>query len=340
MPNATETIGTGETYTTIQGWEDALAADHQHRGECKAEVFSNMNFNGVAYTATNYPHLTSQDGAEHDGRAHEVSGAGNARIEFDGADNVIRIEDEFVRVSWMEIKGPGNNAYEIFGISPTVDDLTIVHHCILHNNGASTDTGNYGLEVTATSTGENRLYRNIIYGIGSAGLRTRDGTGACLLNTLYKNNYAEHASLGGIYNTDEDYAITANASFDNFTKDIVSTVGTLDYNATSDTTGDDEGANGIANLTTANQFVAPTDTWANTDLLLRAGADLIDEGPAPYSTATYPEIDESIDNRGVSITGTWDIGASQFVGGAPPEGNFLPGSFNRGMNLGMNRGMN
>ncbi len=28
------------------------------------------------------------------------------------------------------------------------------------------------------------------------------------------------------------------------------------------------------------------------------------------------------------------------VEGEPPEGNFLPGSFNRGMNLGMNRGMN
>ena len=82
MPLAVETLGTGETYTTIQAWEDALANDIQHTGQCKAEAFANVAFGGVAYTATEYPHLTAVDGAEHDGRAHEVSGAGNARIEW------------------------------------------------------------------------------------------------------------------------------------------------------------------------------------------------------------------------------------------------------------------
>jgi len=73
MPNATETLGTGETYTTIQAWEDALDANDQYTGECKAEVFASVTFGSVVYTATEYPHLTAQSGAEHDGRAHEVS---------------------------------------------------------------------------------------------------------------------------------------------------------------------------------------------------------------------------------------------------------------------------
>lgn len=323
MPNPTETIGTDETYTTIQAWEDDLANDIQHTGECKAEAFATSIFAGIVYAADTYAHLTAQSGAEHDGRAHEVSGAGNARIEHSGAAITLSLGPNFLRVSWLEIKGPGaNNNQTIYfppGVAASVNHL---HHCIIHNNGAySANFGNYGIEINVTTECSYYLYRNIVYGVSGTGSRIRGGNGVVLNNTVYKCNYNEHAALGGIYTSDEAYTITANAAFDNFTADIVGTVGTLDYNATSDTTGDNEGANGIADLTTADQFVAPTTTWADTDLLVKAGADIIDEGvDLSGDVGTYPEIDVSIDKGATraTIAGTWDIGASEYVAAGVP----------------------
>ncbi len=140
----------------------------------------------------------------------------------------------------------------------------------------------------------------------------------CLCNTFYKNNLDNSVGNGGILTGSTNFLIENNACFDNLQADIYGTAGTLDYNATSDTTGDDEGANGIANLTTANQFVNPTATWTATDLLHKAG-----HGMTPGTTfdpATYPEINVPIQN-GASrtiVSGTWDIGAGQYVaaGGA------------------------
>ncbi len=311
MPNATETIGTAETYTTIQAWENALAADHPHTGECKAEVFAGVSFSDESYDSSNYPHITVQSGAEHDGRAHEVSGVGNARIE---GSNMMNIVGAYVRVSWLELKGPGNvNAKAVSTGSASVG--TIVRHCIIHNNHANSGTTNYGFYTNAQS-GVAKIYRNIVYGFGSSGGRCLYGTAgsAVLNNTFYECNFGESGLHGGLRTGDTDFEIKANASFDNPNVDIRGVAGTLDYNATADGTGDDEGANGIANLTTANQFVSPTTTWADTDLLVKAGADLIDAGTS-FSTATYPEIDVAIDKGATraTIDGTWDIGAGELA---------------------------
>ena len=314
MPNAVETIGTGETYTTIQAWEDALDAAHYHEGQCKAEVFATFAFSGgTAYTATNYPHLTSVDGAQHDGRAHEVSGAGNARIEGSTSGEVVLIADEWVRMSWMEIKGPGDNTDQTIDYASVSACDMFIHHCIVHNNHVSNSAFNTGIECGDGSP-DYFIYRNIVYGTGSSGIDDQTGNDLYAFNTIYECNFNGSTGRAGFFNVSNGpQEITANACFDNGFLDIDSTNGVLDYNATSDASGA-EGANRIANLTATDQFVNATTTFADTDLLLKAGADLIDAGPAPYSSVTYPEIDVSIDNRGVSITGTWDIGASQFVG--------------------------
>ena len=106
MPLAIEVIGTGENYTTIALWEAALDNAAQYTGQCKAESFAIATFSGVTYTASNFPHLTSVVGAEHDGRAHEVSGKGNARIESAGGFSFsLSITATYMRTSWLECKG-------------------------------------------------------------------------------------------------------------------------------------------------------------------------------------------------------------------------------------------
>jgi len=309
----------GGDYTTIQAWEDAMVNNEGVLvGECYGEAFTLVLFDGVAYDASNYPHLTAHAGNEHDGRAHEVSAAGNARIDWSGADNIVKMYDEYIRLSWLEVKGPGNNNRRLVEVGLVGASTAYVHHNILHNNHASTGI-QYGISLGDLDPVP-YVYRNIIYGMGRSGVETfAAAAGAvCLCNTIYENNVSETAGRAGILTGDIDFAITNNACFDNPVADIGGTAGTLDYNASADTTADDEGANSIANLTTANQFVAPTTTWASTDLLVKAAADIIGEGTT-FSAATYPEIDVSIRNGATraTITGAWDIGADQYEAAAP-----------------------
>lgn len=305
MPLAVEIIGTGETYTTIQAWEDALDNSQQHTGECKAEAFSQVTFAAVAYSAVNYPHLTAVDGAEHDGRAHEVSGAGNARIEFVGATAIIDIRDEYVRVSWLEVKGPGDNNLASIQCQDLATCVIIIRHCIVHNNGASAGTTQNGiwlLDADATFY----VFRNIFYGsVAGIGIRPEALAEASqiLLNTVFAHNTSAAAGRAGIRVTaigaGSVVGVVGNAVLGNGLNDIYDTNGALDYNATSDASGA-EGANRLANLVTADQFVNPTDTWADTDLTIKAGADLIGAGTT-FDPATYPEIDVPISDRGVTL---------------------------------------
>jgi len=335
MPNATETLGTGETYTTIQAWEDALATDDQYTGECKAEVFTRVTFSGRAYTATDYPHLTVQSEAEHDGRAHEVSDAGNARIEYVGAAHIIWIRDPWVRVSWLEVKGPGdNNNICIYGNEIGTHTL-FIHHNICHNNHANADSVQSGINFYYYGTQPAAyVYRNIVYGMGIVGIDcpTTDASSIVFCNTVFECNNREFPGNNGIKVGSANWLNKDNASFEigenatDFNNPSAIGEGLFDYNASADASAEydqpDNNANSIANLTTADQFVNPTTTWADTDLLLKVGADLIDEGTS-FDPATYPEIDVSIDKGATraTIDGTWDIGASEYVSvGEPPVG--------------------
>ena len=328
MATIVESIGTAGDDTTIQGWENGLPANlvtdgNIYQGECKAEAFSDQTYlDGHTADATHYYRLTSADGAEHDGRPHAVSAAGNARVSTTGTNMYpMLVSDEYVRVDWMEFQQLGDARREcIYFHSVAACDI-YVHHNIIHGAFASGEASQHtGIRVNDADA-TFKIYRNIICARDLDGIWAGAGAAgsAILCNTIYQCNTGSAAS-GGINCDDADFLIENNACFDNTTKDIADTTGTLDYNATHDTTGDDEGEHGIANLTTANQFVNPTTTWAETDLLVKAGADLIGAGNSGYSTATYPEIDVPISTRGTTITGAWDIGADQYVGAPPPSG--------------------
>lgn len=318
MATLTNDIGTGETYTTPALWEtnrvpaNLVTDGNTYIGRCKGEAFGRISLQGHTTDATHYYELTAKDGAEHDGRAHEVSAAGNARIEFDGPNYpVVYILDEWVRLSWLEIKGPGDNGDKCVKVYGVAASTILIHHNIVHNNDANSDSAEQSGIQSTDADSTDLIYRNIVYGVGRAGIFPQQGAAnsAVLCNTCYQCNHGNNSFYGGIRTADTDFEIKNNACFDNSQYDIKGVAGTLDYNATSDTTGDDEGANGIADLVTADQFVNATTTWADTDLLPKAG-----HGMTPgttFSTATYPEIDVSI--QGVTITGTWHIGAGEHV---------------------------
>lgn len=311
----TETIGTGETYTTIQGWENGRNGELSEieKGQCKAESFAeNVTIAGSTTAADKYMHLTSVVDSEHDGRAHEVSDAGNSRIEDTSSNHLINVQDEYFRISWMELKGPGNNNELAIYYTGVGAGIQYVHHCIIHNNHACS-WGGIGVFLQDTST-PYAIYRNIVYGWYSCGIRGAYGDVDAYNNTVYECNSGDTAGTAGLeLSTAGTIVAKNNGAFDNLQADLEFNGGTLDNNASSDSTGD----NDLDDLTTGDQFVNATTTWANTDLCLKSAADLVDAG-SDLSGTGYEEIDESIDNRGVSISGTWDVGACEYVsaGGA------------------------
>ncbi len=330
----TEEIGLGAaTYDTPQQWWDsrgtANVLSDSEIGACLAEEFTAaFDFNGKTTTSTFYGHLMAKAGAEHDGRHHALSGLGNARFNHAGAVTTVRLRDDHIRVSWMEIKGPGNNNLAAARVEVgfiTAGGILHVHHNIIHNDGASTATDNSGFMCDDADMLV-YCYRNIIFGVGGTGLRTDQGASGSVMfyNTVYANNrsYAgSDNSRGGIAvgsGGDANYAMRYNAAFSNGNLDIRLTRGVQNYNFTGDGTGDDEGAQSQANLSgsIASIFTNPTTTWASTDLRLLATASPLIGAGVSESSSTYPEINVPINNRSYTITGAWDIGAAQYISAA------------------------
>ena len=80
-----DAIGTGQTYTNPATWEAATNTSTftgDRRGRCLGEefTFTTPFFIQSGNTNAHWLILTANDGDEHDGRSHEVSGAGNSRI--------------------------------------------------------------------------------------------------------------------------------------------------------------------------------------------------------------------------------------------------------------------
>lgn len=309
----TEDIGTGQTYTTIAAWETAIpadiTADKCYTGQCLGEVFSEtVTIDGHTTDSTHYITLMAKDGNEHDGRAHDVSAVGNARV-IKNSGHVVQARDNYCRISWLEAIALAGASHVAATSSVLTAGITYVHHNILHGDSQGLNgwySGDGGSDVY--------VYRNIIYGVDEEGLDCswNANASALLQNTIYECNQSNNASYGGLENSGAANLVKGNAVMDNNQADWISSgAGVNDYNCDSDGT-ETEGANTLNNKVSTNQFVNATTTWANTDLLPKAGADILAAGTS-FATGTYPEIDESIDNRGVSITGTWDIGAGQYV---------------------------
>lgn len=317
---STDTIGTLGTHIDIETWENQLDfTSAPEIGECLAEEFlETVLIDGNTPSDANYGKLTSQNGAEHDGRSHDVSSASNARIVSTDNQHVVRLFDEYTELSWLELDGPGNRSKHGLIIDFVGAGWLRVHHNVIHNDQASSATTSNGIRCNDTD-GENHVYRNIIYGYGVAGIWMDDGAAGseCYYNTVFECNFFSAATVGGIDCDSGNATLKYNAAFDNdlgTENDIITTTGTWGDNATEDGTGDFVATEGR----TAFQFENPTTTWANTDLRIKAGADLIDIG-TPVATTNNPEINVPITARGTTITGDWDIGADERAG-APPSG--------------------
>lgn len=328
-------VGSVDGYSTPAEWWAGVSLADAEIGRMMAQEFTAaFNFDGRTTTSTLYGELQAEPGAEHDGRHHAQSGLGNARFNHSGAVATVRLRDDFVRLAWMEVQGPGNNNFACVQIVDVAAGSQIyVHHNILHNDWASTAADNSGI-ITFDADCQWFVYRNIFFGFGGTGVRTDQAAANSVIfyNTVYGNNRnftGADNSRGGIAvgsAADTNVAMRYNAAFRNRNVDIRLTRGIQNYNYSSDASAANEGAQSVGNVDTTLQFVSPIDvsgssaTWASLNLLLISGASLIGAGVVE-SNATYPEIDYPVNDRYNALGASWDIGAAQFGAGGGGGGD-------------------
>lgn len=154
-----KTIGTGGDYSTLQAWEDAKPADIVGSGSIWRGLQKNQNFDvtgsvtpilviaGSTTDATHYTELTTETGASFRDNASVQSNAlkynasNGASISQDGGSaNVIEIEENFFRMSKLQVKGTptgGSNYPTCFdGLSGTYGGV-IIDGCIFETHNTN-----------------------------------------------------------------------------------------------------------------------------------------------------------------------------------------------------------
>jgi len=247
--------------------------------------------------ATRYINIYTTGDARHDGREKAVSGRSNYLLTPSGVGTAVTVQSGYIRVDGLEISGvSGNYTFGIFSAGYN----TIKNNIVRDNNDTPED--GYGLSgIGKINDGAvSYIYNNIIYNIShrlgySNGIRFYDSVGVIYNNTVfniegtgilaqYQGTFRNNISMG----CGTDFSITSSA--------------TQQYSLSEDATA--TGTGSLANKTIANQFVSVTAGAEN--FHLKVGADAIDAGTDLSGTFTT-------DIDGDTRTGTWDIGADEYV---------------------------
>jgi len=278
---------------------------------------------GITTDATNTLTIFTSGNARHNG----TSASGYKLSVTNGT--AITIASDYVTIDGLILNNVGSNSngdgrYGVY--------INTVTGCVIKNNVAffsgtvaSTSDSWAGIYAnhTTQATRTYYIYNNIVYGYqGSGGTGWRGIAIDMGLNysgkTIYLyGNTVYDCQHYGIFlttrNTNSVY-MANNISVDNTNVDFgegtyAPTYAVEDYNLSSDLTA--SGANSLTEVPASDLFTSIT--GGSEDLRLKAGADAIDQGTdlgSPYN----------VDIKGTSRTGTWDIGADEYVSAGTPTG--------------------
>ncbi|MFQ5566191.1 MAG: DUF4347 domain-containing protein, partial [Paracoccaceae bacterium] len=310
-------------FTTLQAWEDCVSfavACPFFPVASASLVADDRNEIGIAYddsvftagvvingSITDLTHditLTADDGNRHYGVA------GNGVVVDMGAlaTAAIRVQDDFVTVEWLELKGgSGSTAHGLRVESIVAPSKLVVRNALIHNmpgqgirlDDADIDADIYnniiyevavGIRPTLTLA-QARILNNTIYRCNDAGFGEETGINGSGTNVTLRNNIA-HSNVGGDYKIAGIDAASSN-------------------NLASDTTGitHSPAGGGQDSVPLASMNFVST-TAGSEDLHITAGSAAIDAG-ADLSGIFTDDIDAQ------TRTPLWDIGADEFgAGGA------------------------
>ena len=326
-----------DDYSDLAAWwtdkkGDIVSADQVQIAELRGEehdagnaVNLLMSFADCTVDSTRYYHIRTMTGAEFHGDFDDI--ASTARLTNDGYSGIV-CTVEYTRFEDFVIYNiSGTISYDCIRASATGN---YAKNCGIHNCETIGDTGGnitlngfyvlkcincvvndiYGQQVGSSAKAITiyGIFADYVYNCTVANLEAdNDSTG---IGNATAIGIGQLGAAPKAVNNSLVFAVTASCATGNAT--AIATdytwAGTEDYNADED--GSTTGVNSIT-ITPASEV---TDTAKATfDCHLKAGADCIDEGTDLSGEGYSDDID------GVTRTGTWDIGADQYVG-APPTG--------------------
>ena len=316
----------GDAWTTIESIEgeakDLQTADEYWIVHCRGgeDALGNdyLNIDNWNPDATRYLEIVVDEGNRHDG----TPGSGYW-ISFTGSFGLLN-RIAYFRLRFIELYGDGGQdglrpCYQLSG--PASADIRI-EGLLIHNfddgilvDGAADDvyiwnTIIYDCTKTVRVIADSSVYCYNVTGVTDStgtGFRTEDSD--CL---LWCKNCISYDQEG------------------NTTHDFLQSSGTLHCEncSSSDNTADDFDADGQS----GNNRVSQTFTFINEggdDFHLHADdAGALDFGQ-DLSTDPESKISFSTDIKGETRSGTWDIGADEYIAAAPPAGNIVPNLIHR-----------
>jgi len=327
----------GGDYTSLEACMNANEQDLTGDGWFTVEISGDwtgapdttaVTVDGYTTTASDYINIYTTGTARHDGTAGKATAY---KLRCTNA-TAVTIQDDYVTINGLVVEMVGNatasdNKYGIYVNSVT--GCPIKNNVVLSSGSISASDDNWnGIRFNHGSTGTRSYYcyNNIVYNFVGGGGTSWDGIAFSMATnytakTVYcYNNTVYNCTTTGIYftmrSTNALYVSNniciGNGTDFSFTGYGGESYSVNDYNASSDATA--TGANslnsGTAKVPSTADFVSITGGSEN--LHLASTAVEIDEGTdlgSPYN----------VDIDGTTRTGTWDIGADEYVSTGSPS---------------------
>lgn len=297
--------GANAAYASLSAWNAAEAQDLTDLGgdimvvNCAGSTAdtTNLSISGWTTSATSYIEING------DNTTGKLD-TSKYRMEVSAATYCIRTlaaGSDFVRLKNLQLKNTnvGGNCLELDRQSAATYDHR-VNNCIFYG-------GVYGAWLGRTTV---TMWNNVIYGMSTTGILCIYGYGPPTAN-LYNNTIIN--SVKGIDRDAGTVTAKNNYAGGNTTADYEGII-THTTDASSDTTGS-AGLQSIA-VSTSTGAKFTNVTAGSEDLHINTGSSLIDVGTNDPGSGLFSD-----DLDGVTRSGTWDIGADEFVAAS---GTFTP----------------
>lgn len=310
MPTTiTKTIkSAGGDYTSVTAWEAAVQGDLVTADQIQQGVIYDVNptavltIDGSTTDATRYMTLTVDSAYRHAGKWDTAK----QNFQASSTDAIIIINDDYTRISYVQVKNThatnGGSAVKSSNTGCYAEQVVCV---------GTAGAFNHGVELASAAT--NCVLNNVVAHTCQNGISVGSGTGTVISNcTTVANRRAGLSSASSAALAVKNHYSGGNTSF-NYVEGGSANIAswTFTTSMSSNTESTETGLTNSIAYTTANFTNV---TAASEDLHLVSGSALIDQG-TDLSGAFTVDID------GVTRTGTWDIGADEYVaagGGAFP----------------------
>ncbi len=300
-------------YSSLNSWEaaeqvDLVAAGDEHIVYCKAASGSadtaQVIILGWTTGASNRITCEVQQADRHDGKYN----TSKYRLEMSGGNPILSLEEDYTNIVGFQIKnsrtGHWQRTVNIIATYTTNDTQNKIAESIIWTTGNYTD---YALAVA-----DARVIVVIVNNLIINDSTYNNGTVLCLYGhgdqTYGKCCYYNNTCIGGIY------AIDGGGANQVFKNNIGSNAVTSNFNGTFDAASDYNSSDDATSSGGANDKVSQTFTFvdsANDDFHLASG----DTGAKDSGTDLSADADYafSVDIDGDTRSGTWDIGADEFI---------------------------